>query len=736
MNRRIPRLLVAITCAALAVSNLHLLAVHGRGPHLTGTEDLADARLLLLGAALALVWIQPGLWHGKRNAALIAGGAALLSLIGGDTFLLGRRAVIVALLFASLIGFHRSFAGRADPAHLRDGMRLLVVGMSVMLIYGTATIYLLDRYFRTSTALGESTLVALRLMALLPAGSVRAINPHGRWVIASVHLGSLIVIFVALTRFIAAVTLDRRERDQVHVAALLDRWATVPLAHFHLLDDKSWMFAADGESFIGYTVVGSTAVALSDPIGPPGQAAAMFAQFVRHCERHGWTLAFHQLTPAGAAAAERAGLRTLKIGEEAIVDVRSWDLDAPNHKSLRSAVRRIERAGLSLVELAQPLSDEDVAQLGEVSDSWMSSDDHRERTFTLGRFDPDYLRSTRVLALRDETTQRIAAFVNIIPSYRSDIGNFDLMRRRPDSPNGTMDYLFVKLIELFRGEGFTGMTLGFAPLSNITGDQLSARALRTLYQRGGKAFNFQGLRAFKDKWSPSWEPRSLAYQTGADLPVVALAISRAGELNRHHTTAGRAVSVVRRYPVASSLGAILTWFGVVTTVSPRSRRVLMRYLGFAPRDLRRMELWRFPTSQLVPAASSTMLLGVAITVAVLFIAEWRIGSRMAALVFFVCDWISTLIVLGITEIIQLTRGGMDRVFQVRDGGSSVGMWALIIASILSVTATRPRRWLLAAATAVLLGQMAWNHNLAYSQHPVAAAVAVAVVYLSGERRVL
>ncbi len=92
-----------------------------------------------------------------------------------------------------------------------------------------------------------------------------------------------------------------------------------------------------------------------------------------------------------------------------------------------------------------------------------------------------------------------------------------------------MDLLFVALIERFRAEGLTGMTLGFAPLANIEGDGLVPRALRTLFEREGTAFNFKGLYAFKAKWSPRWEPRSLVYRSDLELAQLAFAVARVGE---------------------------------------------------------------------------------------------------------------------------------------------------------------------------------------------------------------
>ena len=104
------------------------------------------------------------------------------------------------------------------------------------------------------------------------------------------------------------------------------------------------------------------------------------------------------------------------------------------------------------------------------------------------------------------------------------------MRRRPDSPNGVMDLLLVALAERFRREGLTGMTLGLAPLMNIEGTGVGARTLRSMSERDSKSFNFSGLRTYKEKWRPQWEPRFLMYPSELSLLRIGYAVARVGEL--------------------------------------------------------------------------------------------------------------------------------------------------------------------------------------------------------------
>ena len=105
------------------------------------------------------------------------------------------------------------------------------------------------------------------------------------------------------------------------------------------------------------------------------------------------------------------------------------------------------------------------------------------------------------------------------------------MRRDPDSPNGVMDALMVALIERFRAEGLSGMTLGLAPMVNIAGNRVRERAMRLDLRAWRSTVQLpRPAPASRTSGGPQWQPRYLAFTSDAVLPKVALAIARAGEL--------------------------------------------------------------------------------------------------------------------------------------------------------------------------------------------------------------
>ncbi len=158
------------------------------------------------------------------------------------------------------------------------------------------------------------------------------------------------------------------------------------------------------------------------------------------------------------------------------------------------------------------------------------------------------------------------------------------MRRRPDSVNGVMEFLFVSLIRHFRASGFDGMNLGLAPLAGVDGEGVTSRVLCAVRDHAG-SFNFDGLRAFKEKWRPRWEARYIAYERDLDLPRIAVGITRVGELEPRRPER-RVFMVAKQYPFSLAMIGLTLWISVTTNLdprfepcTPRQARVLVSHAG-------------------------------------------------------------------------------------------------------------------------------------------------------------
>jgi phosphatidylglycerol lysyltransferase len=100
-----------------------------------------------------------------------------------------------------------------------------------------------------------------------------------------------------------------------------------------------------------------------------------------------------------------------------------------------------------------------------------------------------------------------------------------LMRQVTEAPPYTMEFMIMRLALELKARNFEALSLGMAPLAGLVRTPLSSRWNRIaslLWEHGEPLYNFQGLRSFKSKFRPTWEPRYLA-ASGAIAPFINLA---------------------------------------------------------------------------------------------------------------------------------------------------------------------------------------------------------------------
>jgi len=165
-------------------------------------------------------------------------------------------------------------------------------------------------------------------------------------------------------------------------------------------------------------------------------------------------------------------------------------------------------------------------ELREVSDDWLTQKTGAEKGFSVGVFEPEYLARFPVAVV--EHANRIVAFATLWPGPCKYELSIDLMRYRREAPASAMEALIVHLLVWGQEQGYHWFSLGMAPMSGVERSPvapLSARAEIFLYQHGDPLFHFQGLRAYKEKFNPVWEPHYLVYPGGLTLPRIAADVS-------------------------------------------------------------------------------------------------------------------------------------------------------------------------------------------------------------------
>ena len=282
--------------------------------------------------------------------------------------------------------------------------------------------------------------------------------------------------------------------------------------------DKSFITSAANDAFLMYRVQGRTWVVMGDPVGPRAAWSELIWAIRRACDAAHGRLCFYQASAAMLPFFVDLGLGTIKYGEEAMIPLADFTLAGPKAKSLRHSLRRAEAEGLTFAILPAAQVPALLPELRIISDAWLEEKGGREKHFSLGRFDADYLSRFDLAVVRDGL--RIVAFANIWASGDGQEISVDLMRHVPEVAYGAMDLLFVRLFEWGAGQGYARFNLGVAPLSGIEGNRLApvwAKLARTLFENGEALYGFAGLRAFKDKYTPDWTPRYIATPRGVSM---------------------------------------------------------------------------------------------------------------------------------------------------------------------------------------------------------------------------
>jgi phosphatidylglycerol lysyltransferase len=315
------------------------------------------------------------------------------------------------------------------------------------------------------------------------------------------------------------------DEELEHAQGLIRRQgSTVPYLVY--LRDKTLLFSEDGDAFLMYAVQGRTWVCMGDPVGEPRAVTLLIRRFFERCDDYGGVPVFYQVGKERLHQYADFGLTFGKLGEEAFVNLAAFSLDGAEKKPFRLVLNRFGRSGQTFRVVPVEEVPSVLPQLQEASDAWLRSKRMTEKGFSLGFFSPEYVLRFPVAVVEEEG--RVVAFATVWPGPDGAELSVDLMRYRPDAPRNVMEALLLNLMLWGREHGYQRFNLGMAPLSGLEVSAIApvwTRIGNFLYSRGEALYNFQGLRTYKEKFHPAWEPRYLAYPGGLALPRITADVS-------------------------------------------------------------------------------------------------------------------------------------------------------------------------------------------------------------------
>ena len=458
------------------------------------------------------------------------------SLAGDDRDVLDAVGLVVAgaLLVAAVVA-RPQFTARTAR---RAGMLALLVFVIGALVVSVVGSWLLTT-FADSTSKGAGTAVAdvlLGDLGVVAAPGVVAplwvrvlLNVMG----AAVVLGSAAVLFrpPGYTRTLGAV-------DEAAVRTMLREHGDLDsLGYFATRRDKAVVWDADdaaqARAGVSYRVVRGVSLASGNPLGDPDHWPSAIEAWRRDARANGWSLAVMAAGWEGAQAFEEAGLTVFEIGDEAILDLGSFSLNAPGLKPVRQAVSRLRRRGYDVeVHRHDTVAAADFDRLAASAASWRGDGgDERGFSMALGRLG-DPLDGACVLVEARDGEGAVRGFISLVPWGRNGL-SLDLMRRDPTADNGLVELLVSSLADEAPRLAVRRVSLNFAMFREAftRGEELGAGPMARLGRQAlllaSRNWQLESLYRSNAKYLPDWQPRFICFEYSSDLPRVGIAAGSA-----------------------------------------------------------------------------------------------------------------------------------------------------------------------------------------------------------------
>ena len=278
-------------------------------------------------------------------------------------------------------------------------------------------------------------------------------------------------------------------------------------------DKLIWWFEDKG--FILYQIHNNKLLVFKNPQVLEGADRKVFLQaFMDYCEQNDIEPHFSTISPKWMEHLHDFGFYFTKIAEEAVIDIRGYTLQGGTKSEFRRTIKQLEKLNVSFEILNPPFDNQVIDQLRNVSDAWVQAKGGHELQFNACYFSPAYIQRNSVAVIRTPEHE-IVAFVNLLTVPKSGESTIDFMRYKSGRYDNLMDYILLKILSYLSEQGFQTFSLGVAPMTDVGNTdtaRLHEKLMLKLSERVERFYNYKGLRFYKGKFKPDWQPRYIAYR--------------------------------------------------------------------------------------------------------------------------------------------------------------------------------------------------------------------------------
>jgi lysyl-tRNA synthetase class 2 len=526
-------LLLALLAAATGVAVLAAAAHPGWHDALALAARTMDpmglevTRGLLLAVGIGLLLIARGLSRGSRRAlyaAMFLLAASFILLLVHNVELL--QAAVCAVLLGAFWHWRWTFDGRGDPGGPRRAAAFCGVALTLLYVVGFAMTLMHAAIRGPATSVAAA---AWRTLAAL-AGQTVAQPASDFAGDVSVTLATAAAAIVAASLWLAlraprsGACQTAEERRLVY--GLVAQSPPDSLAYFVLRRDKTYFFEKDRRAALAYRAAAGIVLVSGDPVGDRAAFDGLLKQFAALCRTKAWRIAVIGVAANMRPAWARIGLRSIYVGDEAVVVPERFSLEGRPIRKVRQSVHRLRRAGYRVrVAQASTLSEPEWQAVHEVSAAYrphvpvqgfsMAADDLRAEEFKDALF-----------ALAEDTRGTLAGFLHFVPVPGSTALSLSAVRRRPETPNGFTEFLLCEAFAWGRANAVPSISLTFNAFGRLLRGEYEPRPRHRLARWGihqlEHVAQVERLHDFYRKFMPDWQPRYFACESLADIPAALL----------------------------------------------------------------------------------------------------------------------------------------------------------------------------------------------------------------------
>lgn len=331
---------------------------------------------------------------------------------------------------------------------------------------------------------------------------------------------AVIVGLIKLLRPRHKETIEPGQRE-LWIAGEIIKKSNSTLPNLVLLGDKELMINESRSSFLMFTREGRVWVSLGDPVGPQSEAEEMIWNFHEECRQEGSEPVFYQVSDAYLEYYVDLGLTLFKLGEQARVPLADFNPPKTVDARVWGSYQKLEQEGYHWEILTADSLDDYWPELKAISEDSLTAQNRKERGFSVGYFDENYLRNFPIAVVKKDG--EFLAFSNLLVTDGKNELTTDLLRYRPESPEGMINFMLIHAMLWGKKQGYNWFNLGMAPLSGMEEHDFSPgwnKLADFIYTYGENFYGFKTVRAYKSQFNPRWEPKFLVCPGGWALPRV------------------------------------------------------------------------------------------------------------------------------------------------------------------------------------------------------------------------